>query len=82
MIQLANTLSKINNCNSIITQNQSKESEHISFNQRASKSYRVLCEWFGIEDCINSQIWFFGTFGIAIAMLFTTYFIAGFLYGY
>ncbi|KMQ22724.1 hypothetical protein [Bacillus cereus] len=79
---MANTLSKINNCNSIITQNQSKESEHISFKQDALKSYRSLCEWFGIEGCINSQIWFFGTFGIAIAMLFTTYLIAGLFYGF
>ncbi|MGE6599885.1 hypothetical protein [Bacillus proteolyticus] len=82
MIRLANTLSKVNNYNSIITQDQSKELEHISFNQGVSKYYRSLCEWFGIEDCINSQIWFFGTFGIAIAMLFTTYLIAGFLYGF
>ncbi|HDR7482219.1 TPA: hypothetical protein QCX52_004162 [Bacillus toyonensis] len=79
---MANTLSKVNNCNSIITHNQSKELEHISFKQDALKSYRSLCEWFGIEDCVNSQIWFFGTFGIAIAMLFTTYLIAGFLYGF
>nr|WP_277818718.1 hypothetical protein [Bacillus sp. TL12] len=79
---MANTLSKINNCNSIITQNQSKESEHISFNQGASKSYISLCEWFGIEDCINSQIWFFGTFGIAIMMLLATYLTTGSLYGF
>ncbi|HDR7429597.1 TPA: hypothetical protein QCX20_002971 [Bacillus toyonensis] len=79
---MANTLSKVNNCNSIITQTQSKELEHINFKQDALKSYRSLCEWIGIEDCINSQIWFFGTFGIAIAMLFTTYLIAGFLYGF
>ncbi|WP_137842743.1 hypothetical protein [Bacillus sp. 2SH] len=79
---MANTLSKVNNCNSIITQNQSKELEHISFKQDTLKSYMSLCEWFGIEDCINSQIWFFGTLGIAIAMLFTTYLIAGFLYGF
>lgn len=32
---MANTLSKINNCNSIITQNQSKKLEHISFKQDA-----------------------------------------------
>ncbi|MDY7519213.1 hypothetical protein [Bacillus thuringiensis] len=79
---MANTLSKINNCNSIISQRQSKEPEHTLFSQSVSKCYRSLCEWFGIEDCINSQIWFFGTFGIAIAMLFTTYLIAGFLYGF
>ncbi|AXY11549.1 hypothetical protein CUC43_33805 (plasmid) [Bacillus thuringiensis LM1212] len=79
---MANTLSKINNCNSIITQNQSKESEHISFKQDALKSYRSLCEWFGIEDCINSQIWFFGTFGIAIMMLLTTYLTIESLYGF
>ncbi|MBG9527955.1 hypothetical protein ABE51_23085 [Bacillus thuringiensis] len=66
----------------MITQNQSKESEYISFNQGASKSYRSLCEWFGIEDCINSQIWFFGTFGIAIMMLLATYLTTGFLYGF
>ncbi|MGE9856143.1 hypothetical protein ACQRBL_30715 [Bacillus sp. AF62] len=45
-------------------------------------SFATPSEWFGIEDCINSQIWFFGTFGIAIAMLFTTYLITGFLYGF
>lgn len=79
---MANTLSKINNCKSIITQNLSKESEHISFKQDALKSYRSLCEWFGIEDCINSQIWFFGTFSIAIMMLLATYLTTGFLYGF
>ncbi|KAB2429252.1 hypothetical protein F8168_14360 [Bacillus cereus] len=77
---MANTLSKINNCNSIITQNQSKESEQFSFNQGASKSYRFLCGWFGIEDCTNSQIWFFGTFGIAIMILLATYLISESLY--
>ncbi|OTY03921.1 Uncharacterized protein BTT61001_06294 [Bacillus thuringiensis] len=79
---MANTLSKINNCNSIITQNQSKESEYISFNQGASTSYRSLCEWFGIENCINSQIWFFGTFSIAIMMLLATYLTTESLYGF
>lgn len=82
MIRLANTLSKINNCNSIITQNQSKEAEHISFNQRASKYYRSLCEWFGIEDCINSQIWFFGTFGISIFMVVAIYMISEICFGF
>ncbi|RFT64520.1 hypothetical protein D0U04_21770 [Bacillus clarus] len=65
-----------------MTQKQSKESEHISFNQGALKSYRSLYEWFGIEDCINSQIWFFGTFGIAIMMLLATYLTTGSLYGF
>lgn len=58
------------------------EAEHISFNQRASKYYRSLCEWFGIEECINSQIWFFGTFGISIFMVVATYMISGICLGF
>lgn len=82
MIRLANTLSKINNDNFIITQNQSKESDHISFKYGISKCYRALCEWFGIENCINSQILFFGTFGISIFMIVATYMISGIYFGF
>ena len=58
------------------------EAEHISFNQRVSKYYTPLCEWFGIEECINSQIWFFGTFGISIFMVVATYMISETFFGF
>ncbi|PGO60317.1 hypothetical protein CN980_30125 [Bacillus cereus] len=56
---------------------------YFALNKRAlSIRYTIFCEWFGIDNCFISQIWFFGTFGLSTFMWVATYLIAGFLYGF
>lgn len=47
-----------------------------------NKRYNVTCKWFGIDNCITSQIWLFGTFGISIFMVVATYMISGICFGF
>ncbi|QDZ76560.1 hypothetical protein [Bacillus cereus] len=76
-----NTL-KIKNGESIIAQTHPVEKDNTSIKQAVAIRYRAVCEWFGIEDCKVSQIWFFGFFGLSIFMMITTYVIAGVCYGF
>ncbi|PEO45751.1 hypothetical protein CON73_23905 [Bacillus toyonensis] len=54
----------------------------VDIKRALSIRYTIFCEWFGIDNCFISQIWFFGTFGLSTFMLVATYLIAGFLYGF
>lgn len=47
-----------------------------------NKRYKTVCEWFHIDNCIASQIWFFGTFELSTFMIVATYLFTGFLYGF
>ncbi|MGE6552379.1 hypothetical protein ACQKFK_26360 [Bacillus mycoides] len=76
-----NTL-KIKNDESIITQTQPVEKDGAGIKHAISMHYRAVCEWFGIEDCKASQIWFFGFFGVSIFMMIVTYLIGGMCYGF
>ncbi|MBO1628256.1 hypothetical protein [Bacillus arachidis] len=54
----------------------------INIKSAVNKRYNAICEWLGIDNCIISQLWFFGTFGLSIFMIVATYLIAGFPYGF
>ncbi|KFN11940.1 hypothetical protein [Bacillus pseudomycoides] len=76
-----NTL-KIKNDEVIITQNPPVEKDGAGIKQAIVTRYLAVCEWFGIEDCKVSQIWFFGFFGVSIFMMIATYVISGVCYGF
>ncbi|HDW3058584.1 TPA: hypothetical protein RMI67_006550 [Bacillus cereus] len=76
-----NTL-KIKNGESIITQTQPVEKDGAGIKHAILMHYCAVCEWFGIEDCKASQIWFFGFFGVSIFMMIVTYLIGGMCYGF
>ncbi|MEK4419134.1 MULTISPECIES: hypothetical protein [Bacillus] len=44
--------------------------------------YHVLCEWFGIDGCKESQLYFFGTFLAPIILFTITYVMSGVCYGF
>ncbi|MEK4503685.1 MULTISPECIES: hypothetical protein [Bacillus] len=44
--------------------------------------YHALCEWFGIDGCKESQLYFFGTFLAPIVLFTITYMIGGVWYGF
>ncbi|SDZ38806.1 hypothetical protein [Bacillus sp. 166amftsu] len=77
---MANSYLKTPNSKYILTHLAIKEKKNVTINSALKKRYNAICEWFGIDNCITSQIWFFGTFGISIFMVVATYLIAGFLY--
>lgn len=68
---MLNTL-KIKNGESIIAQTHPVKKDVTSIKQTVAIRYRAVCEWFGIEDCKASQIWFFGFFGVSIFMMIVT----------
>lgn len=47
-----------------------------------NKRYYITCQWFGIDNCITSQIWFVGTVGISTFMVVATYMISGIFFGF
>jgi len=79
---MANSYLKTPNSNYILAHIPEKEKTVVDIKQAVNKKYQTVCEWLGIDECINSQIWFFGTFGIAIIMLIATYVIGGVCYGF
>ncbi|MEX0415221.1 hypothetical protein [Bacillus sp. C30] len=44
--------------------------------------YHALCEWFGIDGCKESQLYFFGTFLTPIILFIITYVIGDMGYGF
>ncbi|MHB0802607.1 hypothetical protein PVK73_24240 [Bacillus thuringiensis] len=45
-------------------------------------TYHALCEWFGIDGCNESQLYFFGTFLAPIILFTITYMIGGLRYSF
>ncbi|MGG3523688.1 hypothetical protein ABES33_28715 [Bacillus pseudomycoides] len=79
---MANTYLKTPNSKYILTHLTIKEKMKLTIKGAFKKRYDAICEWFGIDNCVSSQIWFFGTFGLSTFMIVSTYLIAGFLYGF
>ncbi|SFI12320.1 MULTISPECIES: hypothetical protein [unclassified Bacillus (in: firmicutes)] len=79
---MANSYLKTPNSKYILPHTLKKENSINGMKRTVNKRYQVVCEWLGIEDCVVSQIWFFGTFGLSIIMMIATYLIAGSLYGF
>lgn len=79
---MANTYLKNPNSKYILPHLTKKEKMNVTIKTTLNKRYNVICEWFGIDSCITSQIWFFGTFGISIFMIVATYVISGICFGF
>ncbi|MEK4940651.1 hypothetical protein BW425_24080 [Bacillus pseudomycoides] len=77
---MANTYLKTPNSKYILTHLTIKEKIKLTIKGAFKKRYDAICEWLGIDNCIASQIWFFGTLGLSTFMIVATYLIAGFLY--
>lgn len=75
-----NTL-KIKNDEVIITQNFPVEKDSTGIKQVITTLYHTVCEWFGIDGCVESQIYFFGVFIVPIILFVTVYVIGGICYG-
>ncbi|MBG9616747.1 hypothetical protein ACQVTU_31970 [Bacillus cereus] len=76
-----NTL-KIKNDEVIITQNSPVEKDSTGIKQVITTHYHAVCEWFGIDGCVESQIYFFGVFIVPIILFVTVYVIGGICYGF
>ncbi|WP_257155504.1 DUF3961 domain-containing protein [Bacillus cereus] len=46
-----------------------------------SENYKKSNIYFGIEENVSDQIWFYGFFTISISLLLFTYLISGIMYG-
>jgi len=51
-------------------------------NKLLTNKYYALCEWFGINGCKESQLYFFGTFLAPIILFTITYVMGGVYYGF
>ncbi|XKK24946.1 DUF3961 domain-containing protein [Bacillus sp. CB62A.1] len=47
-----------------------------------SENYKKLNRYFGIEENVSDQIWFYGFFATSIFMMLFTYLFSGILYGF
>lgn len=79
---MANTYLKTPNSKYILPHLTKKEKMSITIKSTLNKRYKVICEWFGINNCIASQIWFFGTFGLSTIIIVATYVISGICFGF
>ncbi|MBY0595127.1 hypothetical protein [Bacillus bingmayongensis] len=79
---MANTYLKTPNSKYILTHLTIKEKMIATIKSALKKRYDFICEWFGIDNCIVSQIWFFGTFGLSTFMIVATYVISGLCFGF
>ncbi|MGG3652553.1 DUF3961 domain-containing protein [Bacillus pseudomycoides] len=79
---MANNLFKIKSDESILTYPHRKSKPLKKFSNSVSENYKKLNVYFGIEENISDQIWFYGFFIVSISMLLFTYFISGIMYGF
>lgn len=80
---MANTILKITDNKPVLKYSQLENKQlgvqrlkDIVFNQ-----YQKMNDWFGIES-LSDQVWFYGTFVLAIVMIVTTILVSGLLYGF
>ncbi|PRT08882.1 hypothetical protein C6352_21190 [Bacillus thuringiensis] len=79
---MANSYLKTPNSKYILPHLSIKEKMNVTIKIALKKRYNAICEWFGIDNCISSQFWFFGTFGISTFMIVATYVISGICFGF
>ncbi|MEH7052591.1 hypothetical protein [Bacillus pseudomycoides] len=79
---MANSYLKTPNSKYILPHLSKKEKAIVDMKNAVNKRYQAVCEWFGIDNCLISQIWFFGTFGLSIFMIVATYVISGICFGF
>ncbi|ARJ25652.1 hypothetical protein B7492_31915 (plasmid) [Bacillus mycoides] len=79
---MTKNLLRIKSGESILTYPHRKSKPLKNFYTHISENYRNLNMYFGIEENISDQIWFYGFFIVSISMLFFTYLISGIMYGF
>lgn len=79
---MANSYLKTPNSKYILPHLTIKEKMIAIIKNSLNKRYNAVCEWFGIDNCISSQLWFFGTFGLSTFMIVATYIISGIYFGF
>lgn len=78
---MSNTL-KIKNDVSIITHPVTPQKASITYKEWMLAQYHAVCKWFGIDGCMESQIYFFGVFLVPIVLFTIVYMISGVCYGF
>ncbi|WP_308212808.1 DUF3961 domain-containing protein [Bacillus cereus] len=79
---MTNTLFKIKSDESILTYPHRKHKSIKKFYVIISENCKKINAYFGIEDNVSDQIWFYGFFVVSISMLLFTYIFAGIMYGF
>ncbi|MED3067304.1 DUF3961 domain-containing protein [Bacillus thuringiensis] len=75
-------LIKITSGEPILTQPHLKFKFLKKFYLSISENYKNLNRYFGIEENVSDQIWFYGFFATSIFMMLFTYLVSGILYGF
>lgn len=75
-------LNKITSGELILTQPHLKFKFLKKFHLYISENYKKLNRYFGIEENVSDQIWFYGFFVISIFMMLFTYLFSGILFGF
>jgi len=73
---------KIKSGELILTQPHHKFKSSKKFHSHISENYKRLNRYFGIEENVSDQIWFYGFFATSIFMMLFTYLFSGILYGF
>ncbi|MCU5519903.1 DUF3961 domain-containing protein [Bacillus sp. FSL L8-0199] len=73
---------KITSGEPILTQPHLKFKFLKKFYLYISENYKKLNLYFGIEENVSDQIWFYGFFAISIFMMLFTYLFSGILFGF
>ncbi|MGE7331089.1 DUF3961 domain-containing protein [Bacillus thuringiensis] len=79
---MTNNLFKIKSDESILTYPHRKQKSLKKFYTYISENYEKINVYFGIEEDISDQIWFYGFFTVSISLLLFTYLISGIMYGF
>ncbi|WP_306475059.1 DUF3961 domain-containing protein [Bacillus pseudomycoides] len=74
---LNKTLFKIKSGEYILAYPHLKSKPLKKFCTNSSENYKKLNVYFGIEENLSDQIWFYGFFAVSFSMLLVTYFISG-----
>ncbi len=75
-------LIKITSGEPILTQPHLKFKFLKKFYLYISENYEKSNRYFGIEENVSDQIWFYGFFATSIFMMLFTYLFSGILYGF
>ncbi|EPC8422616.1 DUF3961 domain-containing protein [Bacillus wiedmannii] len=75
-------LIKITSGEPILTQPHLKFKFLKKFYLNISENYKNLNRYFGIEENVSDQIWFYGFFATSIFMMLFTYLFSGILFGF
>ncbi|PFC56065.1 hypothetical protein CN282_03645 [Bacillus thuringiensis] len=75
-------LIKITSGEPILTQPHLKFKFLKKFYLSISENCKNLNRYFGIEENVSDQIWFYGFFATSIFMMLFTYLVSGILYGF